>query len=158
MLEDLTRLHTQTIESSYLGQTTATAYELQIANLKKRIAFLEEEYDRRIAFIEDEEKITENRLNQAVEDLKTCIARIPYFHQRIAEVQNILNPPVIEPEVSSFVYYSFCFSYYLNPPFILGRGNRTSDREEEKGKQEKIFLNKIFAGFIILKGIQNKCR
>lgn len=118
MLEDLTRLHTQTIESSYLAQTTATAYEMQIANLKKRIAFLEEEYERRIAFIEDEKTVTENRLIQAIEDLKNCKERIPFFHQRIAEVQDILNPPVKESVVSLFIYYSFCLSHYLNAPFI----------------------------------------
>lgn len=100
-MDDLTRLQTQTIESSFLWQTSATAYELQIANLKKRIASLENEYDRMIGLIEDEQKVTQNRLNQAVEDLKNCQDRIPFFHQRIAEVEALLNPPPPKESVVS---------------------------------------------------------
>lgn len=114
MVEELTHLQTITIESSFIWQSSSTAYELQIAGLKTRISNLEQEYDRRISNVEDEKKVLENKLQQAIEDFTKCKNAIPFFHQRIAEVNAILYPPeeeepepVPEPVVSSWHILSY---------------------------------------------------
>lgn len=96
MVEEITHLQTTTIESTFIWQSSGTAYEMQIAGLRRRIFNLEEEYEIRISLVDTEKKVLQNKLQQAIEDLKKCMDSIPYFHERIAEVNAILYPPVPE--------------------------------------------------------------
>ncbi|KAH8409685.1 hypothetical protein KR222_001648, partial [Zaprionus bogoriensis] len=85
-VDELLQLQENTVESSFIWESTNTAYILQIHNLRRRISDLEIAYDETMEHIENEKQSTSNKLQKAVDDLRVYKERIPYFHARIAEV------------------------------------------------------------------------
>ncbi|XP_017857458.1 PREDICTED: uncharacterized protein LOC108610111 [Drosophila arizonae] len=94
-------------EFTYFRELCYLAYDLELSDYKRRISETESAYETSMELVDNEIKVTRNKLSKAVDDLKFYREQIPMFHRKIAEVQEIFaqreeanKPPVVEEPVA----------------------------------------------------------
>ncbi|KAM8706193.1 hypothetical protein ACLKA7_010470 [Drosophila subpalustris] len=90
MSKEVVELTKSIEESKIFWECSQIAFDMEINNLRSRISDLERQYDLRMENAANDRESLQNKLIKAKEDLVNNRARIPMFHERIAEVQHII--------------------------------------------------------------------
>ncbi|XP_034489063.1 uncharacterized protein LOC117792867 [Drosophila innubila] len=90
MSKELVELTKGYQESQLFWECSQIAFDMEINALRHRISVLDSQYDENMEIAANTRESFQNKLLKAKEELATNRARIPMFHARIAEVQNIM--------------------------------------------------------------------
>lgn len=119
-------------EFTHFRELCYLAYDLELSDYKRRISETESAYETSMELVDNEIKVTRNKLSKAVDDLKFYREQIPMFHRKIAEVQEIFaqreeanKPPVSAGNLIYKQHMLILYIYY----FLGGRGTRCSSAE-----------------------------
>lgn len=90
MSKEVVELTKSIEESKLFWECSQIAFEMEINNLRVRISEMETQYEVRMENAANDRESLQNKLIKAKDDLVNNRARIPMFHERIAEVQHII--------------------------------------------------------------------
>lgn len=90
MIKELAWLKADAVENERVWHSSQLVYDIQIEELKQRIANMEFTYEVEMFNMDMKIDTQKVKLGQAKEDLQFYKDQIPMFHEKIAKTQNIL--------------------------------------------------------------------